>query len=149
LNHNHPSPKEDDSSSKNSSDECLSTLSLNSKSVFRNSIDQKIDLTEYKIGCFNIIQNQFDHMTEGGLFIKGKFSFLSFQEPYAAHTRREKSWESFTKGELDTAIITPVFFKYQIILFDNDLWGGKIVEDFYQYQNGRIISIVLKLDNDE
>lgn len=42
---------------------------------------QHFNTTDHnKVGSFNI-QNQFDHMAAGELFLKGDFSLLSFQEP--------------------------------------------------------------------
>jgi len=52
-------------------------------------------------------------------------------------------------GELESARITSFSSKYQVILLDDNKWGGKIIEEFSQYQNCRIISIVLNLNNNE
>jgi len=126
----------------------------NGKGNLNNIISKNIPLNQdnlvndYKIGCYNI-QNQFDHMTAGELFIKGGFSFLSFQEPYSSHTRSEKSWESYMKGELESARIISLFSKYQVLMLDDDKWGGKIAEEFQQYQNGRVISLALRLNDKE
>lgn len=111
-----------------------------------NSTDYPRTQISNKIGSFNI-QNQFDHMAAGELFIKGDFSFLALQEPYAAHTRGNKSWEAFMKKELEEARINVTFSKYQVLLIDDAKWGSKIVEDIKVTQKGRIISVVFKLSN--
>jgi len=111
-----------------------------------NSIDTPITQISSKIGSFNI-QNQFDHMAAGELFVKGNFALLSLQEPYAAHTRGNKSWEAFMKKELEEARINATFSKYQVLLIDDAKWGSKIVEDIKILQKSRIMSVVFKLSN--
>ena len=110
---------------------------------------QHINTTDLnKVGSFNI-QNQFDHMAAGELFLKGNFSILSLQEPHASHTRCNKSWESFMTKELEEARISATFSKYQVLLLDDTKWGSRIAEDITILQNGRIISVVVKLNKDE
>ena len=108
------------------------------------NLDNHMSLTstQEKIGTFNV-KNQFTHEMAGEIFMKGGFSILCFQEPFAAHSEPNKSWESIMRRELQGGRITPFFSKHQIILADLNKWGGKFAETFVSHDKGRAISFVL------
>jgi len=104
----------------------------------------KTSILTDKLGCFNI-QNQFDHMAAGELFLKGDFSFLALQEPNAVHTRANKTWEAYQRKELNSASIEACFTQHQILLYDDSKWAGRVIEEPEQFQKGRVISMAVRI----
>jgi len=51
--------------------------------------------------------------------------------------------------EVEEARISATFSKYQVLLLDDTKWGSRIVEDITILQNGRIISMVIKINKNE
>jgi len=101
-----------------------------------------------KIGCYNI-QNKFDHNTAAELFIKEEMTFLSLQEPHGMFHTPNDSWSSFQQLELQNARIASFITKHQIILYDTWKWGGKVMDDFRSFDNGRVTSIAFDLGHDQ
>jgi len=104
------------------------------------SVKLEDDSHEDIIGSFNI-QNKFDHSIAAKLFVDGKFSFLSLQEPRASHNTTQDSWKNCQRAELDSAAITCHETHHQIILYDSWKWGGKVISEFGSELNGRIAHI--------
>jgi len=100
------------------------------------------------IGTYNI-QNQYDHNLAAKLFLNGKFTFLSLQEPFATRTSIQDSWGAFRRLELNSARISCFETQHQIIMFDNWRWGGKIIDTFSTQLDGRIASLAFGFDGDQ
>jgi len=93
-----------------------------------------------KIGTFNI-QNKFNHMAAAELMIKEQFAFIAFQEPFGAQNKWNKSWNAFTRCELQSARVECYETQHQVILVDTWKWGGKIIANFQAFLHGRIATI--------
>ena len=100
------------------------------------------------IGSFNI-QNKYEHGAAAQLFLDGKFTFLSLQEPHASHSNIQDTWKSCRRLELDSARITCHETHHQIVLYDAWRWGGKIISHFESKMNGRIVHIAFQFQNGE
>ena len=99
------------------------------------------------LGCFNI-QNKFEHMKAAELFLLGKFSILSFQEPFATRsTNNNESWNTFMVRDLSVARIHATITKHQVLFLDEQVWGGRFEEDIRTVQDGRGISVLLNAGN--
>ena len=107
--------------------------------------DKNSNLRE-NIGSFNI-KNQFNHAMAAALFLSGNFSILAFQEPFAFNTAPNKTWISTMAKELNKTRIDSFFTKHQAILLDNSRWGGRMLDKFSQYLDGRIVSFAVNAGN--
>jgi len=96
-----------------------------------------------KIGCYNI-QNRYSYTIAMEMFIREKFTFLSFQEPFGSQYSQTDSWEKKKKGDMGNLRIKCFELKHQIVLLDNIKWEGKEEDDFRSYMDGRIVTLVLK-----
>ena len=106
------------------------------------------EINEDRIGTFNV-QNQYEHTLAAKLFVEGGFTFLSLQEPFASHDSIGDSWGAYRRLELNSARIACFETHHQIILFDNWRWGGKIIDIFANFLNGRVTSIAFGFENQQ
>ena len=93
-----------------------------------------------KFGCFNI-NKQYNHECSAELMMKGRFSFLSFQEPFSTNTSNNKSWAAYRVSNLASANFKAFESQHQVIVIDENSWGGKNLEELQCFQEGRVMAI--------
>jgi len=115
------------------------------------SLENHVKQTEYHtdtIGTFNI-QNKYDHCIATQLFLKGDFTFLALQEPFASHDKTPDTWKKCRRMEVQSARLCCWETHHQVIMYDSWKWGGKVISHFNNLFNGRIISIAFEFGNNQ
>jgi len=112
----------------------------NHNKYMRYQMDPSDTSHEDRIGSFNI-QNQYDHTLAAKLFLEGDFTFLSLQEPFSSNTSIQDAWGACRRYELNSARITCFETHHQVIMFDSWRWGGKIIDNFNNIMDGRLVSV--------
>ena len=143
--HSHPS-NDSSSISIKSSWQTESTNSTSEHSRMNNLVnkDNVKTTTKDKIGCFNI-NKQYSHECTAELMMKGQFACLSLQEPFSSNTTCNKSWASYRTANLASANFKAFETKHQILIIDEEKWGGKNLEEVQCFQEGRIMAIPIHI----
>jgi len=100
--------------------------------------------TRDTIGSFNI-NRQYSHECSAELMLKANLSLLTLQEPFGSFTTNNDSWKSYRISNLNSAFLKAFESKHQILILDEEKWGGKNLEDIQCYQEGRILAIPFQL----
>ena len=96
------------------------------------------------IGTFNI-NKHYSHECAAELMLKANLSLLAIQEPFGSFTTNDKSWSAYRTSNLNSAYFKAYESKHQVLIVDEEEWGGKNLEEFQCYQEGRIMAIPLKI----
>jgi len=101
-----------------------------------------------RIGCFNI-NKHYNHETVAELMLRGNFTLLGIQEPFSSNVTQNKSWSTYRIADLESARFKSFESKYQILIFDEEKWGGRNIEQIQIYQDGRIVAIPFQLSHSQ
>jgi len=122
-----------------------SPSSSNHTTIPSPSTTSNIDETlRNKYGCFNI-NKQYNHECSAELMMKGRFSFLAFQEPFSTNTSNNKSWTAYRVSNLASANFKAFESQHQVIVIDENSWGGKNLEELQCFQEGRVMAIPIHI----
>jgi len=98
------------------------------------------------IGTYNI-NKQYSHECSAELMLKANLSLLAIQEPFASFTTNNKAWNAYRVSNLNSAYFKAFESKHQVLIIDEEKWGGRNLEPIQCFQEGRILALPFKLSD--
>jgi len=106
------------------------------------------EFTIDSIGSFNI-NKHYSHECSAELMLRSNLSLLAIQEPFGTFTTNDDAWKSYRIANLNEANFKAYESKHQVLIVDEDKWGGKNLEELQCYQEGRIMAMPFFLTNNQ